>query len=202
MDREDFQWKNKEHILELEQLQGKKGQGLPLLYFPLLSVHTGVKNCFTTREGGCSTGMFRSLNLSFTRGDNPQAVTENYRRVAEAMGGTLSDIVCSDQTHTTNVRRVDRSCGGYGVTKERSYTDVDGLVTDEPGLILATFYADCVPLYFVDPIHHAIGLSHSGWRGTVGRMGQHTIEVMRREFRSDPGEIPPLDRPSVRTVMK
>ena len=189
MDREDFQWKNKEHILELEQFQGKKGQGLPLLYFPLLLAHTGVKNCFTTREGGCSTGMFRSLNLSFTRGDNPQAVTENYRRVAEAMGGTLSDIVCSDQTHTTNVRRVDRSCGGYGVTKERSYTDVDGLVTDEPGLILATFYADCVPLYFVDPIHHAIGLSHSGWRGTVGRMGQHTIEVMRREFHSDPGEI-------------
>lgn len=83
--------------------------------------------------------MFQSLNLSFTRGDDPQAVTENYRRVAEAMGGTLSDIVCSDQTHTTNVRRVDRSCGGYGVTKERSYTDVDGLVTDEPGLILATF---------------------------------------------------------------
>lgn len=109
MDREDFQWKNKEHILELEQFQGKKGQGLPLLYFPLLSVHTGVKNCFTTREGGCSTGMFRSLNLSFTRGDDPQAVTENYRRVAEAMGGTLSDIVCSDQTHTTNVRRSIRA---------------------------------------------------------------------------------------------
>ena len=197
MDREDFQWKNKEHILELEQFQGKKGQGLPLLYFPLLLAHTGVKNCFTTREGGCSTGMFRSLNLSFTRGDDPQAVTENYRRVAEAMGGTLSDIVCSDQTHTTNVRRVDRSCGGYGVTKERPYTDVDGLVTDEPGLILATFYADCVPLYFVDPIHHAIGLSHSGWRGTVGRMGQHTIEVMRREFHSDPGEIIAAVGPSI-----
>ena len=197
MDREDFQWKNKEHILELEQFQGKKGQVLPLLYFPLLLAHTGVKNCFTTREGGCSTGMFRSLNLSFTRGDDPQAVTENYRRVAEAMGGTLSDIVCSDQTHTTNVRRVDRSCGGYGVTKERPYTDVDGLVTDEPGLILATFYADCVPLYFVDPIHHAIGLSHSGWRGTVGRMGQHTIEVMRREFHSDPGEILAAVGPSI-----
>ena len=105
MDREDFQWKNKEHILELEQFQGKKGQGLPLLYFPLLLAHMGVKNCFTTREGGCSTGMFQSLNLSFTRGDDPQAVTENYRRVAEAMGGTLSDIVCSDQTHTTNVRQ-------------------------------------------------------------------------------------------------
>ena len=69
MNREDFQWKNKEHILELDQFHGEKGQELPLLYFPLLSAHTGVKNCFTTREGGCSTGMFQSLNLSFTRGD-------------------------------------------------------------------------------------------------------------------------------------
>ena len=189
MDREDFQWKNKEHILELEQFQGKKGQGLPLLYFPLLLAHTGVKNCFTTREGGCSTGMFQSLNLSFTRGDDPQAVTENYRRVAEAMGGTLSDIVCSDQTHTTNVRRVDRSCGGYGVTKERPYTDVDGLVTDEPGLILATFYADCVPLYFVDPVHRAIGMSHSGWRGTVGRMGRATILAMGQEYGTKPEDL-------------
>ena len=205
MDREDFQWKNKEHILELEQFQGKKGQGLPLLYFPLLLAHTGVKNCFTTREGGCSTGMFRSLNLSFTRGDDPQAVTENYRRVAEAMGGTLSDIVCSDQTHTTNVRRVDRSCGGYGVTKERPYTDVDGLVTDEPGLILATFYADCVPLYFVDPIHHAIGLSHSG----VERNGRtHGAAYHRGDGAGNFIVIPEevlcrrRDRPSVRTVMK
>ena len=77
------------------------------------------------------------------------------------------------------------------------YTDVDGMITDVPGLILATFYADCVPLYFIDPVHHAIGLSHSGWRGTVGRMGQHTIEVMRREFHSDPGEILAAVGPSI-----
>ncbi len=146
-----------------------------------------------------------SLNLSFTRGDNPQAVTENYRRVAEAMGGTLSDIVCSDQTHTTNVRRVDRSCGGYGVTKERSYTDVDGLVTDEPGLIFWQLFTLTVYRFiFVDPIHHAIGLSHSGWRGTVGRMGAAYHRGDAQEFHSDPGEIlaAVVDRPSVRTVMK
>ena len=103
MDREDFQWKNKEHILELEQFQGKKGQGLPLLYFPLLLAHTGVKNCFTTREGGCSTGMFQSLNLSFTRGDDPQAVTENYRRVAEERFRILS----------VRIRPIRRMSGGW-----------------------------------------------------------------------------------------
>lgn len=196
MTNSEFQWKNKEHILEVKNYDLPEGEKLPLLTFPMLE-KPGVTHAFTTRAGGVSTGMFESLNLSFTRGDDKDAVTENYRRVVAALGGTLSDIVCSDQTHTTNVRRVDKSCGGYGVIKDRPYTDVDGLVTDEPGLILATFYADCVPLYFVDPVHHAIGLSHSGWRGTVGRMGAATLEKMRQEFKTCPEDVIAAIGPSI-----
>ena len=81
----------------------------------------------------------------------------------------------SDQTHTANVRIVTDEDRGNGITKPRPYTDVDGMITNVPGLVLATFYADCVPLYFVDPVHHAIGLSHSGWRGTVGKIGAVTV---------------------------
>lgn len=195
MTENEFQWKNNRQILKVKNYDLPEGQ-LPLLTFPLLE-QTGVVHAFTTRKGGVSTGMFESLNLSFTRGDDADAVTENYRRVATALGGTLEDIVCSDQTHTTNVRRVDKSCGGYGVTKNRPYTDVDGLVTDEPGLILATFYADCVPLYFVDPVHHAIGLSHSGWRGTVGRMGNATLEKMQQEFKTCPQDVIAAIGPSI-----
>ena len=137
------------------------------------------------------------MNLSFTRGDEEDSVRENYNRIAAAMGFRAEDIVTSDQTHTSNVRKVTEKDRGKGITVLRDYTDIDGMITDIPGLVLATFYADCVPLYFVDPIHHAIGLSHSGWRGTVGRMGQHTIEVMRREFHSDPGEILAAVGPSI-----
>ena len=71
----------------------------------------------------------------------------------------------------------------------KDYTDVDGLITNEPGIVLSTFYADCVPLYFVDPVHRAIGLSHSGWRGTVNKMGQVTIEAMKREFGSRAADL-------------
>ena len=78
---------------------------------------------------------------------------------------------------------------GNGLTREREFHDIDGLITDVPGLVLSTFYADCVPLYFVDPVHRAIGLSHSGWRGTVNRMGKATIEAMRREYGSRPEEL-------------
>lgn len=68
------------------------------------------------------------------------------------------------------------------MTRKRPYTDVDGLITNEPNVVLATFYADCVPLYFVDPVHMAIGLSHSGWRGTVNRMGKETLIAMNRSL--------------------
>ena len=148
-------------------------------------------------------GIFAELNLSFTRGDEEAAVRENYRRVAKRMVTEVSHFVCSDQTHTTNVRVVTKEDAGAGVVRERGYTDVDGLITNEPGLVLSTFYADCVPLYFVDTEHHAIGLSHSGWRGTVGRMGAATIQAMQKHYGTDPKHlIVRSDRPFVRIVMR
>lgn len=114
---------------------------------------------------------------------------ENYRRVAEILGTDCAHLVCSDQTHTTNVRLVTKADAGKGVISPRDYTDVDGLITDIPGLTLVTFYADCVPLYFVDPVHHAIGLSHSGWRGTVARMGKCTLEAMHEAFGTEASDV-------------
>jgi hypothetical protein len=173
------------------------GETLPLLQDALLSDIGIVQHCFTTRGGGVSEGIFSTMNLSFTRGDDPDAVLENYRRVAQFFGKTVDDFICTDQTHTTNVKRVGREHAGYGVTRERSYHDIDGLVTDEPGVILSAFFADCVPLYFVDPTHRAIGLSHSGWRGTVGRMGCATIQTMEREFGTRPEDVRAMIGPSI-----
>lgn len=167
---------------ELMVHQLKNGGELPLFHYPLLDQTEIVRHCFTTRYGGVSEGMFSTLNLSFTRGDVKESVEENYRRIAEAMGVSYEQIVCSDQTHTTNVRVVTEEDAGTGIIRPKDYTDVDGLITNISGITLATFYADCVPLYFVDPVHHAIGLSHSGWRGTVARMGKCTLEAMHREY--------------------
>jgi len=75
--------------------------------------------------------------------------------------------------------------------------DIDGLVTNVPGLVLVTSYADCVPLYFVDPVNKAIGLSHSGWKGTVGRIGEVTIQKMQELYGSDPGDILACIGPSI-----
>ena len=179
----------KEPVLRERHVQLDLGEMLPILEFPLLAQCACVQHGFTTRAGGVSDGEWSSLNLSFTRGDDEAAVRENFRRVAQAFGVTQEQVVCSMQTHTTNVRRVTASDGGAGVTRPLPWADVDGLITDEPGVLLGTFYADCVPLYFADPVHHAIGLSHSGWRGTVARMGEVTLQAMADAFGSRPQDV-------------
>ncbi len=161
----------------------------PYLSYPLLEQTGMVKHCFTTRLGGVSEGIFESLNLSFSRGDQRSAVEENFQRVSQALGTEYGNFVFTDQTHTVNVRRVGIEDAGKGLTRDRGYSDVDGLITNEPGLVLSTFYADCVPLYFIDTKKRAIGLSHSGWRGTIKRMGKVTLETMRREFGTLPEDV-------------
>lgn len=165
------------------------GSELLLLKYPLLEDTGLVKHCFTTRLGGASEGIFSTMNFSFTRGDDKVAVEENYRRLAKALEVDYEKFVFTDQTHTVNVRKVTAADAGKGLTKERDYQDVDGLITNEPGLVLSTFFADCVPLYFIDPVHRAIGMSHSGWRGTVARMGKVTLEAMQREYGTNPAEV-------------
>lgn len=193
----DFVKKNNGNILELQNHRLADGSEVPLLHFPLLDQTGIVEHCFTTRMGGVSEDIFSTMNLSFTRGDKEEAVLENYRRLGEAMGVSPEDFVCTDQTHTTNVLRVGKRDCGNGVTKPRPYTDVDGLVTNEPGVVLSTFFADCVPLYFVDPVHRAIGMSHSGWRGTVGRMGARTLEKMHAEFGTEAKDVIAAVGPSI-----
>ncbi len=164
------------------QMKRNKKDTLEYLTFPILEQTGLVRHLFSTRMGGVSEGIFASMNLSYSRGDRKEAVDENFKRIAEVLACEVSDIVCSDQTHTTNVRVAGRADGGKGILVPKDYTDVDGLITNVPGLVLATFYADCVPLYFVDTKHKAIGLSHSGWRGSVGRMGQRTLEAMAKKY--------------------
>ena len=170
---------------------------VPYLEYPLLTDTKIVRHGFSTRLGGVSQGCYASMNLSFTRGDDEAAVRENYRRIAKSIGVKCENMVLSQQTHTTNVRVVTEKDKGKGIVKPLDYTDVDGMVTNIHGICLVTFYADCVPLYFVDPVQKAIGLSHSGWRGTVGKIGKETIRKMEEQYGSDPKDILAAVGPSI-----
>lgn len=171
--------------------------GVTYLTFPGLERTGVVRHLFSTREGGVSEGIYRSMNLSYARGDDKEAVDENYRRIAEVLGSSVEDMVCSDQTHTDHIRLVTAKDRGKGVTRPKDYTDVDGLITQEKGIVLCTFFADCVPLFFVDPVRRAIGLSHSGWRGTVQKIGRKTVERMKEAFGTDPKDVYAAIGPSI-----
>lgn len=178
-------------------MQIKENKGVTWLSYPAFEQFPDIMHAFSTRLGGVSQGIYSSMNLSFTRGDEDEAVHENYRRFAAAVGFAAEDIVTSDQMHTANVRVVTEEDRGNGITKPRPYTDVDGMITNVPGLVLATFYADCVPLYFVDPVHRAVGLSHSGWRGTAAKIGRVTVEKMKKEYGTQPEDLYTAIGPSI-----
>jgi hypothetical protein len=175
----------------------REDKEVPYFYFPLQEETKMVSHGFSTRLGGVSKGEFESMNFVTIRGDKIENVKENYRRICTAIGIDWTKLVVSKQTHTTNIKIVSKEDAGKGVLKERGYDNIDGLMTNEPGIPLVTMYADCVPLYFLDPVKKVIALSHSGWRGTVHRMGEVTIQKMQETYGCNPLDILACIGPSI-----
>lgn len=182
---------------EKSDLTLKEKYEIPFFQFGQLENTGLVNHGFSTRMGGVSKGDCSTMNLSFQRGDDEAAVRTNYELLAAAVGFSTDSLVFSAQTHTTNLRIVTEADKGKGFSRAIDYQDVDGLLTDVPGITLATFYADCVPLFFLDPVKKVIGLSHSGWKGTVGKIGKQTIEKMREVYGSSPEQILAAVGPSI-----
>ncbi len=181
-----LKYKNQEQIFDEKEVEH-----VPFLSYPMFE-NTGIVNHgFSTRLGGISTGHCASMNISTTRGDDPEAIAENRRRIANAIGVEVEDFTYTHQTHTTNVVVVKEEDRG------RRFMETDGMITNVPGICLVTFYADCVPLYFVDPVKKVIGMSHSGWRGTVGKIGKITIEKMIENYGTDPKDVLAAIGPSI-----
>lgn len=181
-----IKYKNKEHVFDI-----REKDGVPYLSYPMLEQTGLVRHGFSTRLGGVSTGVWASMNISTTRGDDPAAIAENRKRIASAIGVDEKKMVYTCQTHTTNVAVVTEEDFGASIP------ETDGMITNVPGLCLVTFYADCVPLYFLDPVKKVIGLSHSGWRGTVNKMAHATVNRMQEAFGTNPADIIAAVGPSI-----
>ena len=167
---------------QTESLRFRERDSVPVVVFPALEAVPFVRHGFSTRLGGVSQGIYASMNLSFTRGDDPCAVRENFDRFCSAVGVLADRVVVSAQEHHTMIYNATAADCGRGITRDRGYEDVDGLLTDEPGVVLCTQYADCVPLFFVDPVRRVVGTSHSGWKGTVAQIGAVTVERMCADY--------------------
>ena len=154
----------------------------------LVAEGIAAPHCFTTRLGGVSTGIFASLNLNFSRGDDPDLVVENYRRIGAVLGFSPEDVVNARQTHSDTVVRVGpENRGKLAVTGASPVCDA--LITNTPGMALYVSTADCTPILLWDSVTGAVGAVHAGWRGTAAAIGAKTVEAMVREFGSKPENI-------------
>ena len=141
-----------------------------------------VPHGFTTRMGGVSEGYLSSLNLGMHRGDDPENVAENYRRLAKAVGFDVKNLVLANQTHSDIVRVVtEADC--MGSLSHRDYPECDGLVTNTPGVALMVFSADCTPILLHDPVTGAVGAVHAGWRGTASGIAKNAVETTTDPYR-------------------
>ncbi len=164
----------------------KNTNGVVTLHSKLLDKSGFEKHCFTTKHGGVSEGYLASTNLSFSR-ENRENVLENYRRVTTAVGIDMSAMALTCQEHTDIVREIDgsyKNCGFY-----ISDTAVDGYITNESGICLCVFVADCVPVLIADPVKRAVAAVHSGWRGTSMGITKNAVQLMCEKYGSNPKDM-------------
>jgi len=156
--------------------------------FPHFAEHY-IKHGVSTRLGGASVMPFASLNLGLHTGDDADAVKKNRKLFCDAVGVELDRVVTAEQIHGTKVAVVGEKDAGKGAIKyDEAVVGADALITNIPNLPLLLFFADCVPVLIVDPVHKAIGVSHAGWKGTVGRIAQKTVLAMQENFGTNPAD--------------
>jgi YfiH family protein len=165
-----------------------------------------LRHGFSRRGGGVSEAYAgKSLNLGWTKEDDPTCVRENRRRFVEEVSGKLTamQLVTVRQIHSDVVRVVrsgDGALEGRLQTQEgKAVLEGDGLVTHVRGVLLGVGTADCVPVLVVDRVRRVVGAFHAGWRGTVARIVEAGIATMRQEYGSQPEHLVAAVGPSIGT---
>ncbi len=148
-----------------------------------------VRHGFSTRLGGVGKKPYDTLNLALHVGDEPGDVIENRKIACDKFGVDITRIVTCQQVHGTNIEAVSEGDAGVGAfSYDEAFPAADGIITNRPGLLLATFYADCVPLFILDPVKKVVGSIHAGWKGTVAGIGAAALKRMTSEYGSDPAD--------------
>lgn len=171
------------HNVDMDNIiENQPESGVPMLHFKNLNDLSWLYQGFSTRLGGVSNGIYESMNLGFYLEDSAENARKNFEIIANVIGVSTENMVYSKQTHTTNVLKVGSARRGMGVVKERDFDNIDGLITDTPGLCLVTSFADCISVVIADVKKHVVASLHSGWRGTVGNITQKAMDIMIRDY--------------------
>ena len=148
-----------------------------------------VNHCFSTRVGGVSTGETATLNFGFSRKDTTENVLENFKIICKTINVEFEKLVLTDQVHGNDVYKVTEKDAGKGITRENDIKNIDAFVTNVPHVPIVTFHADCIPVFFLDTKNKAIGLAHSGWKGTYSNISKKVVERMTAEYGTKPCDL-------------
>jgi len=172
--------------------------GVELVHFGKLTKYNDfLVHCFTTRRGGVSSGECSSLNLGFNRNDNKNNVLSNFRLITDSLNIKFENLVLSNQIHDNRLKIVDEKDVGKGLLVEGDIKGYDGLLTNVKNVTLVTFYADCIPIYILDPINNAIALLHSGWRSTYKDIAGVALELMKEKYKTCISSVEIVIGPSI-----
>lgn len=176
-------------MTEYPQMELREKGGTAMLHFPVFDGMEYVIHGMSTRMGGVSGGIYASMNFKEDGEDSQENIRENYRRIANYLNCEVNTIVRPRLVHGKHVHVVREPDYGSGAVRPSTLEDTDAVITDRRGVTLCATFADCVPLFFVDTRNRAIGLAHSGWRGTVQKIGRETVREMGKQFGSVPADI-------------
>lgn len=172
--------------------------GVTYFSSPLLDNVSWVNNGFSTRLGGVSSGVCESMNFAYNDHDDPLNVSKNYELFCEATGIDINRIVTTKQVHSNTVVKLEEN-HIYKSKREPGcdFPSVDGVISNIKGTTLFAFSADCALVQIVDPVNKAIGLCHSGWRGTAGKISSNAINMMSENYGTNPEDVLVTVGPSI-----
>lgn len=168
-------------------LNDQSSHELPVLTSPLIATFPGVVHGITRRRAGLGAA---HGNLSYSGTRDAEDAWHLRRLWSAAIGIDPDRIVTAGQVHGNGVLRIAAEQAGIGARPGSGLAGIaDALITNEPGVVLLSMHADCLPILLVDPVSPAIGVVHAGWRGTVANVAGATVTALTKEFGTDPGQV-------------
>jgi YfiH family protein len=184
----------------VEPFKSSDSAKLPSLFLlsEWMERYEGLSAGFTSRLGGTSEAPWSSLNMGLHVGDDSAAVVRNREVLSQSLEWPFEAWTCAEQVHGCKVHIVTAQDRGKGrASRDTSVGDADALVTSEKNVLLTSFYADCVPLYFFDPERGVAALAHAGWKGTVLEIARLTVEAMQTNYGCETRHIKGAIGPSI-----
>ncbi len=180
-------------IFSLQEKQGVK-------YFIVEEFQeTGLLDyVFTTRIGGLSKGGFAELNLGLHVADKKEIVIKNREIAADLINSKLKYMVAGEQVHGTQISEVTNDDLTKGARDYKTaLTKTDALMTDVSDILLSSYYADCTPLSFLDPVNKVVALAHAGWKGSLAEIAKKMVDRLKAVYDTKPKELLVAIGPSI-----